>query len=163
MLDADCTGLHPSAVISQLAEKHGNARLLKISDKLIVMLNGLKHKSKVFCGSVHGIRSNFTIQRRQIAQKLKNPRLERTAWLRNGFCWGSTRANFRRKIANQKLQQSLLVIFILTRIEAFSAPYSSAELFSIKKEREIEAFIFAFVVPSIRLRLWLRPQLRLLL
>jgi integrase len=58
-------------------EKHGNTRLLKISNKLIAMLKGLPQKSKkVFCGSVHGIRTNFTIQRRRATQKLKNPNLK---------------------------------------------------------------------------------------
>ena len=45
------------------------------------MLKGLTQKSnKVFRGSVHCIRSNFTLQRRRAAQKLKNPRLERVSF-----------------------------------------------------------------------------------
>jgi len=34
MLDAVCTGLHPSAVISQLAEKHGVSEKVLCSDWL---------------------------------------------------------------------------------------------------------------------------------
>jgi integrase len=62
-------------------EKHGNTRILKISDKLISMLKALPQKSnKVFPGSVHGIRSNFTTQRRRVAQKLKNHRINRISF-----------------------------------------------------------------------------------
>ena len=62
-------------------EKHGNTRILKISDKLISMLKALPQKSnEVFNCSAHGIRSNFTIQRRRLAQKLKNPRINRISF-----------------------------------------------------------------------------------
>jgi integrase len=62
-------------------EKHGNARMLKISEKLIAMLKETNQKSnKVFCGSVHGLRANFTIQRKRATQKLKNPRLLRISF-----------------------------------------------------------------------------------
>ena len=58
-------------------EKYGNTRMLKISDKLIAMLNELPKSDKVFNGSVHGLRANFTIQRKRTAKKLKNPRISR--------------------------------------------------------------------------------------
>ena len=62
-------------------EKHGNSRIIKISDKLIAMLNALQQKSdEVFRGSVHGLRTNFGIQRRRAAEKLKNPRLLRISF-----------------------------------------------------------------------------------
>jgi integrase len=62
-------------------EKHGNTRILKISDKLIAMLKALPQKSdRVFKGSVNSMRSNFGIQRKRTANKLKNPRLLRISF-----------------------------------------------------------------------------------
>lgn len=60
-------------------EKHGNARALKISDKLVAMLNGLlKVNDKVFPNkSKATIANNFNRQRKNAAQKLGNPRLLR--------------------------------------------------------------------------------------
>ncbi len=58
-------------------EKHGNARALKISDKLIAMLNRLpKVSNKVFSNKTKAtIANNFNRQRKNAAQKLGNPRL----------------------------------------------------------------------------------------
>ena len=62
-------------------EKHGNSRIIKISNKLIAMLKALPHKSdKVYEGTVNSMRSNFGIQRKRVAEKLKNPRLLRISF-----------------------------------------------------------------------------------
>jgi integrase len=62
-------------------EKHGNSRMIRISDTLIAMLKALPQKTdKLFNGSVHCMRTNFTIQRRQIADKTKNPRFLRISF-----------------------------------------------------------------------------------
>jgi len=62
-------------------EKHGNSRIIKISDKLIAMLKALPQKSdKAFEGSVHCMRTNFGIQRKRAADELKNPRLLRISF-----------------------------------------------------------------------------------
>ena len=63
-------------------EKHGNPRMLKISDKLITMLNNLpRNRNKVFeTKSFRSFRQNFAIQRRRIAQKLGNPRIRRISF-----------------------------------------------------------------------------------
>ena len=59
-------------------EKHGNARALKISDKLIAMLNRLpKVNNKVFASKSTSIVNNFSRQRKHASQKLANPRLLR--------------------------------------------------------------------------------------
>jgi integrase len=59
------------------SEKHGNPRMFKVSAKLITMLNALpKTSEKVFGGtSLSGHRWNFTKQKRRLARKLQNPRL----------------------------------------------------------------------------------------
>lgn len=62
-------------------EKRGNTRTIKISDKLIAMLKALPQKSdKAFHGSLHCLRSNFWVQRKRAAQKIKNPRLMRISF-----------------------------------------------------------------------------------
>ncbi|MDI6847764.1 MAG: tyrosine-type recombinase/integrase [Candidatus Bathyarchaeia archaeon] len=58
--------------------KRGRARMLKISDKLVAMLRRLPHDSiKVWPVSLTGKRDNFTKQRRRLALKLDNPRIDR--------------------------------------------------------------------------------------
>jgi len=58
-------------------EKHGTPRQLRVSKKLITMLNALPHNNiKVFENTnmiAHGI--NFRNQRKRLAKKLQNPRL----------------------------------------------------------------------------------------
>ena len=57
-------------------EKGGNPRNLKISNKLVSMLSAmLKDSAKVFNSNTDVMRRNFTRQRKRIAAKLKNPRI----------------------------------------------------------------------------------------
>lgn len=58
-------------------EKHGNPRMTKISGKRVAMLKSLpKEHEKVFGKATLGsLRNCFNIQRRKVAQKLKNPRI----------------------------------------------------------------------------------------
>ena len=60
------------------SEKHGDPRMFKVSGKLIAMLTTLpKTSERVFGGtSLNGHRWNFTKQKRRLARKLQNPRLE---------------------------------------------------------------------------------------
>jgi integrase/recombinase XerD len=58
------------------AEKHGDTRILPISEKLVEMLEiVLKTSERVFPSTKSAISSNFYQQRRKIARKLGNPRL----------------------------------------------------------------------------------------
>jgi integrase len=57
-------------------EKGSNTRKLKISNKLIAMLNELPKDSKtVFKTTSDAMRKSYTLQRRHLTFKLKNPRL----------------------------------------------------------------------------------------
>ena len=59
-------------------EKHGNARVLRISPKLVEMLNLLTRKNKrIFDCKYISIRSVFAKAKKRIARKLGNPRLLR--------------------------------------------------------------------------------------
>jgi len=72
----DVDGEHNTVTVNN-PEKHGNPRMIKVSTKLIAMLKALpKAHEKVFGSATLGSRRNcFTIQRRRVAQKLKNPRI----------------------------------------------------------------------------------------
>jgi len=57
-------------------EKGSNARMLKISNRLVAMLQALpKTSTKVFGVSVDAMRKSFVRQRIRLARKLENPRL----------------------------------------------------------------------------------------
>jgi integrase/predicted RNA-binding Zn-ribbon protein involved in translation (DUF1610 family) len=57
-------------------EKHGRARELRISDTLIAMFNRLpKDSQKVFRSTAKTMRCSFAKQRKRIALKLNNPRI----------------------------------------------------------------------------------------
>jgi integrase len=59
-------------------EKHGNARAIKVSEKLMAMLNRLpKDRVNVLGSSLQVVRNNFCAQRKNAAMKLNNPRLLR--------------------------------------------------------------------------------------
>lgn len=59
-------------------EKHGNARAIKVSQKLIAMLNRLpKDHVNVLGSSLQTVRNSFCAQRKRAATKLNNPRLLR--------------------------------------------------------------------------------------
>jgi integrase len=59
-------------------EKHGNARAIKVSEKLIAMLNRLpKDRVNIVGTSLQAVRNNFCAQRKNAAIKLNNPRLLR--------------------------------------------------------------------------------------
>jgi integrase len=58
-------------------EKHSNPRVLPISDKLIAMLNKLprNHEENVFQPQKKMLREYYCTQRKEIAERLQNPRL----------------------------------------------------------------------------------------
>jgi integrase/recombinase XerD len=63
-------------------EKHSNPRVLPISDKLIAMLNKLprNHRENVFQPKKHMIREYYCTQRKEIAERLQNPRLTKISF-----------------------------------------------------------------------------------
>jgi len=62
-------------------EKGSNSRKLKISNKLIAMINELpKTSNTVFATNTDALRKSFQFQRRLIAYKLKNPRLQQISF-----------------------------------------------------------------------------------
>ena len=62
-------------------EKHSNARMLKISEKMATMLNRLPKTRIVFGGkSLDKFRNNFMSRRKSVALKLGNPRLQQISF-----------------------------------------------------------------------------------
>jgi integrase len=62
-------------------EKGSNSRKLKISNKLIAMINELpKTSNTVFATNTDALRKSFQQQRKLIAYKLKNPRLQQISF-----------------------------------------------------------------------------------
>jgi integrase len=59
-------------------EKNSNARTLKLSDKMIAMLNALPKRkdNKLFNPRVKTLQTTFARQRRRITERLQNPRLK---------------------------------------------------------------------------------------
>jgi integrase len=66
-----------NATISITPEKRSHARMFKVSNKLLAMLNTLPKKSDKIFGTyeLRGYRSSFTRQRKRTAIKLQNPRI----------------------------------------------------------------------------------------
>lgn len=57
-------------------EKRSNARILRISNKLIDMLNELSKQSlKIFDANSDAMRKSYRLQRKRVSTKLRNPRL----------------------------------------------------------------------------------------
>lgn len=63
-------------------EEHSNPRVLPISDKLIAMLNKQprNHGENVFQPKKHMIREYYCTQRKEIAERLQNPRLQKVSF-----------------------------------------------------------------------------------
>lgn len=69
-----------NTITLNLPEKNGTARMFKVSNKLIAMINRLPKDSKGIFGHSPGIsqrslQASFYVQRRNVAKKLQNPRL----------------------------------------------------------------------------------------
>jgi integrase len=64
------------------SEKHGEPRIFKVSSKLIAMLNALPKPSELVFGGtgLSSHRCNFMKQRKKLARKLQNPRLEQISF-----------------------------------------------------------------------------------
>jgi integrase len=61
--------------------KNSNPRLLRISDKLLNMINQLPHnKQTIFAQTISGLRTSYDTQRKATAQKLQNPRIQKISF-----------------------------------------------------------------------------------
>ena len=68
-------------VLSITPEKNSNPRILPISDKLIGMINSLPKKRKtIFQPKKQALRDYLCIQRKALAEKLNNPRLQKISF-----------------------------------------------------------------------------------
>jgi integrase len=105
-------------IILNEPEKNGNPRIFKVSSKLIGMLNRFpKTGEKVFGASYKTVKHNFRVQRKRLAEKLNNPRLNKITFhtLRH---WRATMEYHKTKdplyvkemLGHKKLDTTLLYI-----------------------------------------------------
>jgi len=120
-------------------EKHGNTRILKISDKLIAMLKSIPQKSdNIFVGSVHSMRANFGIQRKRTANKLKNPRLLRISF-HTFRHWKATMTYHKTKdilyVKKMLGHKSINSTLLYTQLISFEGDEYDVKVAETKKER----------------------------
>jgi len=132
-------------------EKHGTARQVKVSAKLISMLNKLPKKSqRVFGdGLLNYFRKNFLQQRRRVAMKLQNPRMTRITFhtLRH---FGATMEYHKTKdilLVQRKLgHRDIKSTLIYTHLVNFEGDeYHTATSKSLKKDEELLKAGFEYV------------------
>jgi len=107
-------------------EKHGLPRQIKVSSKLISMIQALPKTSKhVFGGHMLAhFRKNFTIQRRRVANTLKNPRIEQIHFhtLRH---WGASMLYHKTKsilhVKERLGHRSIVSTMIYTHLVSFES------------------------------------------
>lgn len=107
-------------------EKHGLPRQIKVSSKLISMVQALPKTSKhVFGGHMLAhFRKNFTIQRRRVANTLKNPRIEQIHFhtLRH---WGASMLYHKTKsilhVKERLGHRSIVSTMIYTHLVSFES------------------------------------------
>jgi len=64
-------------------EKDSNPRIVKVSSKLVAMLNALpKRSQRIFggTGTLRGLGISFLMTRKKVARTLQNPRMEKVTW-----------------------------------------------------------------------------------
>jgi len=132
-------------------EKNSNPRILKMSNKLVAMLNALpKRSEKVFGGVLcTSVRNTFWQQRRRLAQKLQNPRLLQIKFhtLRH---WKATTEYHRTRdilYVKQLLgHKSITNTILYTQLISFeSDEYSSAVAKTLDEARKLVEAGFEYV------------------
>jgi integrase len=132
-------------------EKHSLPRQLKISGKLIAMLNCLpkEENDKVFTIDLRTMRKRFMWQRNRIAQKLQNPRLKRITFhtLRH---WFATMEYHKTKnilhVQDRLGHRSITSTLIYTHLVNFeSDEYHTATAKSLKEDEDLLKAGFEYV------------------
>ena len=132
-------------------EKGGNPRLLKISDKLIAMLNCLpKDQPKVFTGSLrHFARCMHRRQRKKIANKLKNERISKITFhtfrhLKATMEYAKTKdiLHVMKMLGHRNIQNTLLYTQL---IDFESDDFHSATAHGVQEAQELVEAGFEYV------------------
>ena len=145
-------------------EKHGNPRQMKVSSKLISMLNKLPKKSqRIFRnGSLEFFRQRFRLQRIRLAYKLDNPRLKRITFhtLRH---WGATMEYHRTKdilhVKERLGHKSILNTLMYTHLVSFeSDDYHVKTAKTIKEDQELVKTGFEYVTERNEVKIYRKPK-----
>jgi integrase len=148
-------------------EKNSNSRILKLSNKLIGMLDALPRKSEKIFGSteLQPAASHFWRQRRRLAQKLQNPRLDQISFhtLRH---WKATTEYHRTRdilyVKHLLGHKSINNTMLYTQLISFeSDEYASAVAKTLDEARKLVESGFEYVIDVegvnlLRKRKWLK-------
>lgn len=145
-------------------EKRGLPRQLKISSKLVSMLNVLPKTSQQVFGDalLSSHRKNFTRQRKRIASKLQNPRLNRITFHTLRHFYGTMEYHKTKDILHvkQKLgHRDINSTLIYTHLVNFeSDDYHTATSKSLKKDEELLKAGFEYVTERDGIKIYRKPK-----
>jgi integrase len=145
-LDMEC-GL----VTINAPEKHARARQFKVNGKLIAMLNALPKNSDRVWGKtkLNYFRQNFMSQRKRIAYKLQNPRINRITFHTFRHFFGTMEYHKTKDILHvqQRLgHRSVLSTMLYTQLVNFeSDDYHVKTAQSLKEDEELISAGFEYV------------------
>ena len=141
-------------------EKNGLPRQVKVSSKLIAMINTLpKNSEHVFGnGLLQHFRKNFMIQRKRTATVLQNPRINRITFhtLRH---WGATMEYHRTKdilyVKERLGHRNITSTLIYTHLVNFEGDeYHTATAKTIKEDEELLKTGFEYVTERDRVKIY---------
>lgn len=138
-------------VTYNLPEKGSNPRQFKVSQKSIAMLNMLPKTSQKIWGDVqlNQFRKNSYFQRKRIAHKLQNPRIERITFHTLRHFYGTMEYHRTKDILHVKERlghRSITSTLIYTHLVNFEADeYHTATAKSLKEDEELLQAGFEYV------------------
>lgn len=143
--------LERGVVTCNAPEKHGRPRQFKMSGKLAAMLNMLPKTSQKIWGNteLNYFRQNFMKQRKRLAFKLQNPRINRITFHTFRHFYGTMEYHKTKDILHvqQKLgHRSILSTMIYTQLVNFeSDKYHVKAAKNVKEDKELIAGGFEYV------------------
>jgi len=147
-------------VTYNLPEKGSNPRQFKVSQKLIAMLNMMPKTSQKVWGDVqlNQFRKNSYFQRKRIAHKLQNPRLERITFHTLRHFYGTMEYHRTKDILHVKERlghRSITSTLIYTHLVNFEADeYHTATAKSLKEDEELLQAGFEYVTERDEIKIY---------
>ena len=132
-------------------EKGSNPRQFKVSQKLIAMLNMLPKTSQRVWGNaqLHQFRKNFTFQRKRVAHKIQNPRINRITFHTLRHFYGTMEYHKTKDILHVQERlghRSITSTLIYTHLVNFEADeYHTATSKSLQEDEELLKAGFEYV------------------
>ena len=143
-----------------LPEKGSNPRQMKVSQKLIAMLNMLSKTSQRVWGDAQldQFRKNFMFQRKRLAHKLQNPRIDRITFHTLRHFYGTTEYHRTKDILhvqNRLGHRSITSTLIYTHLVNFEGDeYHTAIAKSLKEDEELLKAGFKYVTERDQVKIY---------